>query len=78
MEYGELGEKNVVYIRKELGTASVTDDNGKEFHLSLGILVFEGSPYVQCTETGKTFTLSWEDIISLAGKSSILQPWEQE
>ena len=76
MEYGKIGAKNVVYIRKALGTASVTDDNGKEFHCDLGILVADGSPYVTCEETGKTFTLSWEDILNLAGKSTILQPWE--
>ena len=67
MDCGTLHPKNTLFFRMEVGTAS--DEDGNKFILTS--CVAKGSPIVTHEGTGQIFTLSWQDIISLAKEKGV-------
>ena len=60
-KYGKIHEKNAMFLRLHVGDA--TGQAGEVYELNTSM---NGSPMVTSNKTGKTFTLSWGDIINMA------------
>lgn len=78
MAYGEVEKSSRYLLRESAGTAKRKNDDGTEYHLELAMALGTGCPIVTCKETGKTFILSWQDILQLAEEAGTFNPWEQE
>lgn len=62
-DLGELHEPKTLMFRVEVGTAQgPTPGNKYEMTVSAG----DYSPIIRSQQTGKWFTLSWQDILALA------------
>lgn len=67
-DVGTLHGPSTLFIRASAGSAKLSEGElaGLEFDFgSLG-LGGPGSPYVECKKTGLYFTLTWQEIISMA------------
>ena len=63
-KYGQVSESGTIFLWVHIGTAQATvEGKGYTFELSTSMT---GSPNVRCNETGKTFRLTWQDIIEMA------------
>lgn len=70
MSYGALHEKEKVFLRVDFGTA--TNPDGTTYALTVG--AGSMSPIVTSSKTGRSFTLSWSDVIAMAIEAGIDQP----
>jgi uncharacterized protein YfaA (DUF2138 family) len=65
---GKVYPKDHLFLTKHVGTADGTDDK-PVYELKVGGTSL--APMLTSTKTGKTFALSWDDIIALARKAGI-------
>ena len=66
--YGKLHKDSVPFLRLDVGRANL-DESGLSFELSANM--GDMAPIVRCEETGRTFTLSWQDIVNMAMDAGI-------
>lgn len=64
--FGQIHD-SAMFLRASVGDAN--DNEGNNYEMSTGVAT--GSPIVTNKTTGLTFTLSWEDIITLAKQAGI-------
>ena len=73
MKLGELGrlypgpkevKQSVMFLRVAVTDEDATDDEGNAYELAIN--AGGSTPIVISRQTGRTFTLSWNDILSLA------------
>jgi hypothetical protein len=70
MTYGKLQPEGRMFLRVNVGKATAPDGTEYEMTVSAG----DYSPIVRNLRTDRTFTLSWQDILELAGKAGINAP----
>lgn len=61
-DIGELHDPKTMFFRVAVGNAKSSAGEGYEFTVNAG----DYAPIIRSNQTGKWFTLSWEDIVSLA------------
>lgn len=66
---GTVYPKGSMFLRLHCGEANLGMTN-----FELATWVNTGSPLVYCELTGKTFSLSWQDILELAIKAGVATP----
>jgi len=62
---GEIHEKDSLFMRVDMGSATATMESGEVFNLELSTGL-NGSPLIRCAETGKWFSITWREILDLA------------
>lgn len=72
---GEILDKNKFVIGMNVGEGT-EKVGGKTIEYTL-TTSFNFSPSVRNTKTGKTFILSWEDIVGLAEKAGLFEEEEE-
>lgn len=65
---GEIIPAGTLFISQHIGRA---EGAGATFEMLTAI---GGSPMVKCEETGKTFSLSWQDVLTLAVARGVTTP----
>jgi hypothetical protein len=65
-EIGELIPKDSMILRQAVGEASASD--GKKYEMTLSMAM---APLVKSELTGKTFSLPWKDILTLAIRAGV-------
>jgi hypothetical protein len=63
---GKIIEKDALILRHNVGTAEGKDGNSYEMTNSINM-----APLIKSEKTGKTFSLSWSDIIAMAIEAGI-------
>jgi hypothetical protein len=65
--YGRLHEKQTMFLRQHVGEASGPDGKSYEMAVNMGGM----TPIIESKQTGKWFTLSWQEILNMAVKAGI-------
>lgn len=73
MKHGKILPKDTMLMRLHTGTAT----QGPAQSYDMSVNVGNNCPIVESKQTGKWFTLSWADIISMAQKAGIDTPDSQ-
>jgi hypothetical protein len=67
-KYGKVLGKKALFMRTYVGDATDPDDDNKSYEMSTDMSC---QPMITSKMTGKTFTLSWHDLIQMAVKARI-------
>ncbi len=67
---GRIIPAKAMILRHNVGTA--TGEDGTEYEMTTSVT--DRSPLVKSSKTGKTFSLSWNDIINLAVQAGVDTP----
>jgi len=62
-----------MFLREDRGKVTVHLDGG-DMELEISTNYGGGTPLVYCAETDRYFTLSWEDIVSMALRAGVANP----
>lgn len=66
-EFGEIHPPRTMFFRETVG--EISDDEGNKYECTTNVGGVH--PIIQSKQTGKWFTLSWADIVSLAIEAGI-------
>ena len=69
---GKIIEKDTMILRKFIGEA---EDEGKKYEICVNM---NGSPLIESKQTGKYYSLGWEDILKMAVEAGIDEPREED
>ena len=61
-KYGKIHKPKTLFLRDSIGT--IKDDEGREYEATLNF--GNKTPIIESKQTGKWFTLSWDDIVRIA------------
>ena len=71
LKYGNVRGKKALFMRFNVGEAMDPDDQNKAYEMSTSA---SQEPMVTSKTTGKTFVLSWHELISMAVEAGIDNP----